>query len=307
MKILITGSSGYLGQAVLNELRNHALTGYDLKTTVFSESHFNHVPGDILNFQDLSEKMNNIDIVIHLAAKKNLREFTSTNSLPYLTNTKGTKNVIDAFKASTAKLIIFASSASVYGDAGSFTIKENVTGTPLGLYGESKMFGERYLQEILTNETQKFLVLRIFNMCGKSSSTPAGSENVFSTFMKQIKNTGEVRIFGKNFPTKDGTAVRDYVHVEDVANAISVIVENSTVNRPLSTTYNIGTGIGTSVMELSNKLFDKFEIEKRIHFSNKQDFEISSSIADISRIQNELNWHPKFDLDQIVESYFQKS
>jgi UDP-glucose 4-epimerase len=251
--------------------------------------------------------MKNIDIVIHLAAKKNLREFTSTNSLAYLTNTKGTQNVIDAFNASTAKLIIFASSASVYGDAGSSTINENISGTPLGLYGETKLYGEHYLQKILTGETQKFLVLRIFNMCGNSGSTAANSENVFSTFMKQIKNTGEVKIFGKNFPTKDGPAVRDYVPVEDVANAISVIVDKATLNRPLNTTYNIGTGIGTSVLELSNKLFDKFDIERRIYFSKKQDFEISSSIADISRIKDELNWYPKFDLDQIVESYFQKT
>ena len=69
MKILITGSSGYLGQAVLSELRNHTLTGYDLKTTAFSDSYFNHVSGDILNFKYLSENMNNIDTVIHLAAK----------------------------------------------------------------------------------------------------------------------------------------------------------------------------------------------------------------------------------------------
>jgi UDP-glucose 4-epimerase len=304
MKILITGSSGYLGQAVLNELKNHTLTGFDLKTTAFSESYFNHVSGDILNFKCLSENMNNIDIVIHLAAKKNLREFTSTNSLPYLTNTKGTQNVIDAFKASTAKLIVFASSASVYGDAGSFAIKENISGTPLGLYGESKLFGEYYLQEMLTDEIQKFVILRIFNICGKSRFTAAESENVFSSFMEQIKNTGEVKIFGKNFPTEDGTAVRDYVHVEDVANAISVIVEKTTLSRPSNSTYNIGTGIGTSVMELSNKLFDKFDIERRTQFSKKEDFEISSSIADISRIKDELKWHPKFDIDQIIESYF---
>jgi UDP-glucose 4-epimerase len=122
--------------------------------------------------------------------------------------------------------------------------------------------------------------------------------------MEQIKNTGEVKIFGKNFPTEDGTAVRDYVHVEDVANAISVIVEKTTLSRPSNTTYNIGTGIGTSVMELSNKLFDKFDIERRTQFSKKEDFEISSSIADISRIKDELKWHPKFDIDQIIESYF---
>ncbi len=321
--ILITGGTGYIGSHIIIELYN---LGYN--NIIVVDSLINSTTQNLQNIYKIKNKMplfynlnltcpNNLDIifktfeidtVLHLAALKSVPESISDPIKYYNNNVVGLVNLLNTMKIYNCKKIIFSSSAIVYGNSQiplceTFPISsENITNP----YGQTKYICEKIINDMVIFNNFKAIILRYFNPIGYHPSGLIGdnllNSNLFSTICNLIKNdiqnnnnnNNMLTIFGNNYNTYDGTCIRDFIHVCDLALAHIKAIEklNSTENNYLI--YNIGTGIGTSVKEL----IDTFSIFYPINYTigNRRNGDIEFSCCCCNKINDELNFYPKYTI-----------
>jgi UDP-glucose 4-epimerase len=262
MRILVTGGAGYIGSVVCEYLsKTHHVTAIDnlsagYKKLVVPQVTFFQI--DILNIKKLSNlfKKHKFDLVIHLAAKVVVSE-SVTNPQEYCThNVTGTTNLLQIMHQHNVKNIVFASSAAVYGNSIKTPIQESAPKLPINPYGQTKLVAEQAIQKTRLN----YVILRFFNVAGASKSLRCGMLKPSPTLLipavnKQILSKKIPAIYGNKYATKDGTCIRDYVHVIDIAiackKAIKLLIKQK------SGIFNIGSGHGYSVLQvvtLANKL-----------------------------------------------------
>ena len=231
--ILITGGAGYIGSHITEELVkekknkififDNLSTGY--KKLINKKAYF--IKGDIKNFNKLSKviRQNNINSIIHLAALLNVKKAEKNKKKYFINNILGTKNLIKACKGSLVKNIIFSSSCSVYGNVKG-SVKETKKLNPQGYYGFTKQEGEKIIKKFSQKLNYNYGILRYFNVVGASSSKKIGeidksNDHLFKNIaIEYFKKKPRVKIYGNNFNTVDGTCVRDYMHVSDIARYI---------------------------------------------------------------------------------------
>ena len=327
MKILITGGAGYIGSHTLISLSK---AGYDFvvfdnlsnssKKSIKRVEKIIKKPiafekGDIRNKKDLNKvfKKYEIDSVIHFAGLKAVGESVENPLSYYDNNIVGTLKLLEVMKKHKCKKIVFSSSATVYNevDAQNYTpLKENFpTGATTNPYGRTKYFIEEILKDLYTSDNDfKIAILRYFNPVGAHESgtmgeDPNGIPNNLMPFITQtaVGKREFLSVFGGDYPTPDGTGVRDYIHVVDLADAHVKALDylNSKTFDIKNSTFNIGTGIGYSVLDMI-KAFEKAS-DKNIAYKivNRRAGDISTCYSDPSFAKEILNWEAKKSIDDM--------
>ena len=311
--ILVTGGAGYIGSHIVQKLLklkkkvfiiDNLSTGY--KRLINKKAKFYNC--DIKNFKKINKiiRDENINSVIHLAALLDVNESQKNPKKYYKNNVLGTDNVIKACIKSNVKNFIFSSTAAVYRD-GIFKVKESSQIKPKSIYGKCKFKAEKLIKQKLKKNKINYAILRYFNVCGSGQGYKYGQINTYDLLFKNlakniIKKKPEINIYGKNYPTKDGTCIRDFIHISDITNIhIKILKKISQSNK--SYILNCGYGVGRSVLEIVKK-FEKTENKKiKINYKPRRKADLSKIISDNSRLKKVLNWRPKYNnLSLMVKS-----
>jgi UDP-glucose 4-epimerase len=320
--ILVTGGAGYIGSHTCIELiqagyeviildnfsnsklevlkRIEAITG---KEITFYET-------DLLDRLALDRvfKENSIDAVIHFAGLKAVGESVEKPLYYYQNNISGTLILAETMKDHNVKKMVFSSSATVYGMAKEVPIKEEFPLSATNPYGRSKLMIEEILQDLFVSDPEwSVALLRYFNPIGAHKSgaigeDPSGIPNNLMPYITQVAvgKLDQLNVFGNDYPTVDGTGVRDYIHVVDLAKghikALDKIVNSTGVEA-----YNLGTGKGYSVLQMV-EAFEKASGKKvPYHIIERRPGDIAECYADPSKAENELGWKAEKDLQEMCE------
>ena len=312
MRILVTGGAGYIGSVVTEELlaQGHRVVVYDN----LSEGHreavaagADFVEGDILDRETLSATLKSykVEAVVHMAAGALVGESMTDPSKYYRINMTGGLSLLDAMIENGVKRIVFSSTCATYGEPKKVPIEESDPQKPANPYGESKLAFEKAMEWYGQAYGLRHISLRYFNAAGGTERF--GEDHPHETHIIPIvlqAATGKreaVEIYGDDYPTPDGTCVRDYVHVVDIANAHLLALSNLDIR---AGAYNLGCGgDGYSVkqvIEVAEKVTGK-NINVRV--GSRRPGDPAALIASSERIKKELGWKPKYqDLDKIIAS-----
>ena len=312
MKVLVTGGAGYIGSVVTEELLNdgHQAIVYDSlykghRAAV--DSHAKFVRGDLNDSLKLRAALteNHIDAVVHMAADSLVGESVELPAKYYRNNVVNGLNLLGAMRDCDVRKLVFSSTAAVYGEPEKQPIEEIDPTNPTNPYGETKLAFERALNWYENAHGLRYASLRYFNAAGATSQFGEwhDPETHLIPLVLQAANgaRANVQIFGDDYPTRDGTCVRDYIHVIDLARA-HVLALNILEQR--SAIYNLGCGgDGYSVKEVIDVAHDVVGKEIPTRIVPRRAGDPAVLIASSARIKNELGWEPKFqDLRLIVES-----
>ncbi len=311
--ILITGGAGYIGSHISEILikdkkkiilLDNLSTGH--KKLINNKARF--IYGDIINKKIIKKIVTkyNIDSVIHLAAALSVGESQKKPKKYKKINIDGTKNLLSAIKNSNVKNFIFSSTCAVYKD-GLSKVSERSTLKPTSVYGKTKLIGEKIIQKFCKKNRINYGILRFFNVAGASASGKIGQINegdqLFKNLSKELMKKKPVfKIYGIDYNTNDGTCIRDYIHVVDIA-YIHQKVLNKISQSKKSIILNCGYSKGISVREVVKKFKENSNKKIEIQILNKRKGDMSKITADTKKLKRIINWKPKFDdLNFIVRS-----
>jgi len=296
MKIIITGGAGFIGKHLVELLikKENDITIFDNFSNSKEESVMylknlgaKIVKGDIRKIGEINNAIKDHDIVIHLAAKISVEESIKSPSETFQTNVEGTKNVLIACEKNQIKKIIVASSAAVYGESeADVKLTEKSKINPISPYGESKVMMENEIKKITENNDMDYVILRFFNIYGKSQSPEYAG--VITKFIKKIEMNQSLEIFG------DGMQTRDFISVKDVVNSIYHSIENGK-----NQIYNIGSGKPITIKQLAKLMITLSKKELKINYNDIKKGDIRFSEADVSLAKKELHYLPKYTLESI--------
>ena len=301
--ILITGGAGYIGSHIVELLiknkknviiLDNLVTGY--KRLINKNAKF--VKADTKNKSKITKiiKDNDITSIIHLAAYLNVSEAEKNKIKYYQNNVIGTKNLLEACKNLNVNNIIFSSSCSIYGNIKG-SVKENRKPNPQSYYGYTKYKGEELIKKLSLKYKFKYGILRYFNVAGASPSGKIGEIEkshghlIKNLAIQSLKKKPIIKIFGNNYKTKDGTCIRDYIHVSDLAN-IHIKGLNYLEKNKKSFIFNCGYGKGYSVQQIVN-IFKKIKRGVEIQYQNRRPGDIAQVYADTKKFKKILIWKPK--------------
>ncbi|WP_029520549.1 UDP-glucose 4-epimerase GalE [Persephonella sp. IF05-L8] len=314
MKILITGGAGYIGSHVVKQLGEK---GYDVLTIDnLSTGHKEAVLYGRLEVLDLSnkEKLKEViksfspDAVMHFAASIEVAESVKNPLKYYRNNTANTLNLLEVLQEFGIDKFIFSSTAAVYGEPENVPVKETEPLNPINPYGKSKVFVEKILEDMSNAYGFRYVSLRYFNVAGADPQGRIGQsyKNATHLITRALKTAkGEYKklyIFGTDYPTPDGTAIRDYIHIEDLANAHIVALEYL-LNSGESSVFNCGYGHGYSVREVVEAAKKVTGIDFPVEETDRRPGDPAILVADNSKLVNNLNWKPKYDdIEYIIKT-----
>ena len=316
MKLLVTGGAGYIGSHVvrLAEAAGADITVVDDLSTGLT-SRITCPLEQIELSQDLAVAQltklmsdTRFDAVIHLAARKQVGQSVEQPERYYKDNVGGLANLLSAMRATGTKKIVFSSSAATYGMPDVDTVSEDYPGKPINPYGETKLVGE-WLVRAASVWGLRSVNLRYFNVAGTGFADLADTAalNLIPIAIEQIRSGKNPIVFGDDYPTPDGSCIRDYVHVHDLAAAhIRAVEYLESEDRPFDT-FNVGTGIGASVFEVLTALRAASRIEFEIEVGSRRPGDPPRLVADVSRIEKVLGFRCEKDLSEIVQSAWDAS
>jgi UDP-glucose 4-epimerase len=312
LKVLVTGGAGYIGSHTVKELlrEGHAPIVFDNLSTghkeaVLCKDFFEGDLQDKYSIQDCFD-LYKPDAVLHFAGSCYVGESMEAPAKYYRNNVVSTLNLLDAMKERDIGYITFSSSCTVYDNNLNGSLRENYTRTPNSTYGRSKFFIEEILQDYRRAYGIKSVVLRYFNVAGADPEGVLGEDHTPETHLIPLVlraglEKGIVRVFGTDYPTSDGTCVRDYVHVQDLARAHTVAFE-SLVNRGIEGCINLGSERGYSVREVIDISQKVIKCDIAVLDEGRRDGDLPIHIADIGKARDLLGWEPSADLEMIIET-----
>ena len=313
-KILVIGGAGYIGSHVVKALlhENFAVTVYDNLSTgqvcnLFEKAEF--VKGDILDSQHLEKTMaQGFDAVIHLAAKKAVGESMENPQLYSQNNISGSINIFNAMLNTEIKNIVFSSTSAVYGMPKYLPLDENHPLNPMSFYGYTKMAIEQVMNWYSKIKDFNYIALRYFNAVGYAAdgsirSKEKNPQNLLPLIMETITGQREIlHVFGNDYDTPDGTCVRDYIHVEDLADAHVLAIKKLLSNGD-SQIINLGTEKGTSVLEIIKSVERVSGKKVNYDFAPRRAGDPANVIATSAKAAEVLGWHAIYtDIDEIVKT-----
>jgi UDP-glucose 4-epimerase len=331
MKILITGGAGYIGSHVAKQLLettqyditvlDNLSTGY-IKTiqTLKTIRDFEFIELDLKEFNDVNLLLQTklFDVIIHFAASSIVSESVENPLKYYMNNTVNTTNLIKCASEYGIKKFIFSSTASVYGEPKeSINIDETIPTNPINPYGMSKLMSEKVLQDTAcVNANFKYIIFRYFNVSGSDmfyendKLMPRIGEchepetHLIPLLAKTaLKKRAYINIYGEDFNTSDGSCIRDYIHVEDLANAHIQAIEYLNYNE--SDIFNLGYGKGYSVKEVVNAMKQTTNTDFQVIQVARREGDSAFLVANNSKILQKMQWKPKYnDISLICESAY---
>ena len=326
MKILVTGGAGFIGThtcvelllngfkvVVIDNLTNSKFQAIERVEKITGKSIlFNHF--DLLDTQKLNQVFleHEFDAVLHFAGLKSIAESVRMPTDYYHNNVFGTLNLCKTMASHNVKKLIFSSSATVYGNPTKLPIVESSPLSPLNPYGRTKMYIEQMLEDIYTADTEWMVaILRYFNPVGAHNSAligedPGNTPNNLMPVICQtaIRKNAKLVIFGNDYPTKDGTGIRDYIHIDDLVRGHLATLDaffDSNLNIPGINHFNLGTGKGISVLELIKTFESCNGVTIEYEFAAKRPGDIVASFANAERIENFLGWKTRKDIKDMCK------
>ncbi|MHA3080619.1 UDP-glucose 4-epimerase GalE [Acinetobacter sp. ANC 5502] len=321
--ILVTGGAGYIGShtciallaagyevLVLDNLSNSSPEALQRVQKIAGKS-LKFVEGDIRDSQVLDQIFAEqaIDAVIHFAGLKAVGESQQIPLTYFDHNISGSINLVQAMQRAGVFRLVFSSSATVYGDAHPSPLNENMpTAMPNNNYGYTKLVVEQMLEKLAaSDERWSFALLRYFNPVGAHPTghigeDPQGIPNNLMPYITQVAvgKREKLSIFGNDYDTLDGTGVRDYIHVVDLANAHVCALKNR-LQQQGCRAWNIGTGRGFSVLEIKNSFEQINDVTIAFEFAPRRAGDIATCFADNARAIAELGWQPQYQLEDMLK------
>jgi|TARA_B110000305_G_scaffold78283_1_gene88107 UDP-glucose 4-epimerase len=311
MNLLLTGGAGYIGAhvAALAEREGHTVTIVDDLSTGVAKRIVSPVITINLAASDAVEKLSTLmretkfDAVIHLAARKQVGQSVEIPEQYFLDNIGGLANLLLAMRQENVKKLVFSSSAATYGMPTLDLVNEDYPGVPINPYGQTKLVGEWMVQNA-ANWGLKGVNLRYFNVAGSESKRLADTAelNLIPIAIAQLKRGEQPIVFGTDYPTPDGSCIRDYVHVEDLAKAHLMAANYLTSPVQEYATFNVGTGQGASVLQVLEELKKVSGIKFEEVLADRRPGDPPRLVANTDRIERVFGFKASFGLQEIVKS-----
>lgn len=316
MSWLVTGGAGYIGAHVVRALAEAGMTPVVIDD--LSSGHASFVPGDIALVEgsildrELVEhtlRAHGVEGVIHVAGFKYAGVSVQRPLHTYAQNVEGTRVILEAMEAAGVSNIVFSSSAAVFGTPDVDLVVEDTAKRPASPYGESKLIGEWLLRDqgVATEASDRPLrhtSLRYFNVVGSSDPTVYDSSphNLFPLVFSALLEGRTPRIFGDDYDTPDGTNVRDYVHVGDIAHAHVVAAKRLSLGEPIEPAYNLGSGDGLSVKQIMDAMARVTGIEFVPEMHQRRPGDPDRIVASGELAARDLEWTMRHTVDEMVAS-----
>jgi UDP-glucose-4-epimerase GalE len=310
-RILVTGGAGYIGSHTryFLEKSGHSVAVVDDLSRGFEQA----VPAGALHRIDTRDtakmiallRQERIEAVIHFAAYASIGESTARPELYFSNNVCGSLSLFEAMLEAQVKCLVFSSTAAAYGAPAKVPIPEDEPYAPINPYGESKVMVEKMLESLDRYREFRSIRLRYFNACGAEPESGLGERHdpethLIPLMLRAIQTGKAVTLFGDDYPTPDGTCIRDYIHVSDLAEAHIAAIEHL-LGGGKSDVFNVGTGAGQSVKQVLAAV-EQVTGKKVPHtIGPRREGDPPSLVADSRKLQNALGWHPqRADLERIV-------
>ena len=307
MKVLVTGAGGYIGSQTCKFLSDngHKVVGVDRNNL----RHNYCVDSYIGNYADFEVQglLLDVDSVVHIGATSLVGPSVLNPSKYYNNNVVGTLSLLDKCKNQGVKSFVFASSAATYGEPESGVCLETEQHTPMNPYGWSKRMTEIMLSDYATAYGMNSVSLRFFNVAGADTLMEMGQEkdatHIIAMLIERTMQGKGFTLFGDKFDTPDGTCVRDYVHVEDVANGIFKAIEYTKANEG-AYRFNLGNKEGYSNLQIVEAVKRNTPLEPNVIMGPARDGDPATLVANTMSANVDLGWTPRYDLDTIVKTAY---
>lgn len=294
MNVLVTGDKGYIGTHLcyLLKSKGYKIISFDFKNDV-----------DVVDSEDLLNvfKSHKIDAVVHLAALISVPESEIYYDIYYRNNSVGTYELLLAMSDNNCNKLIFASTAAVYdfnNVDGSLTEDQPVNSA--SIYGHTKYLAEQFIEKMCPKFDCDYTIFRFFNVAGTCDEVarPDRHPHLIPAIIKRHLDDKPVNVYGTNYPTKDGTCIRDYVHVMDICNAIWLALEKGECNEII----NLGTNTGYSVKEVIYKFDQLVEDDVKMDLLKRREGDPPYLVASNEKAKRVLGWSPKYTLEDMISS-----
>lgn len=313
--VIVTGSSGFIGQQLVLDLlqTNYSVIGIDIKpctnASINSNVLYKHLQIDLT--EDLNTKLKigvtNIYTkiyVCHLAAKIRVDESMTDPSTYYNYNVTATINLLNWCHHNNIYNFIFASTAAVYSTLNVTGYKEEEAGNPLSVYGRTKLICEQIINDYSTAYGFKGYIFRFFNVCGGSEKNHNQPIHLLPIIVNNLRNNKDISIYGTDYQTRDGTCLRDYIHLKDISSGfIKALQKGFDFNK--FKIYNLGSGSGYTVREIVDNVIKIYTVlntdpEVKIIDCPRRPGDFDTLLANSYKAIVELNWKPLFSLNQMI-------
>ena len=310
MKILVTGGAGYIGSVLVNKLieQGHQVNVIDDLSNGFRENidrRAKFTEGSILDKGNLNQALEGVEVVYHLAAKIRVEEGEAKPDLYKKVNIEGTLDLIKACVDKKINKFIFASTAAVYGDPEEFPVNENSKTNPVNVYGATKLEIDKYLEANAKNMGISTICFRFFNIGGALKTKEGswlkikheGATHLIPSILHSSDNK-PLLIFGNDWPTKDGTPTRDFVHVVDLADAL--IKALNSLDKAGNQVINLGTATGSTVLEVVKTAEKSLNKVISYNFAGRRAGDSFALVTSNQKAKEILNWQPTKTLSDIL-------
>ena len=310
MKILVTGGAGYIGSVLVNKLieQGHQVNVIDDLSNGFRENidrRAKFTQGSILDKDNLNQALEGVEVVYHLAAKIRVEEGEAKPELYKKVNIEGTLDLIKACVDKKINKFIFASTAAVYGDPEEFPVNENSKTNPVNVYGATKLEIDKYLEANAKNMGISTICFRFFNIGGALKTKEGswlkikheGATHLIPSILHSSNNK-PLLIFGNDWPTKDGTPTRDFVHVVDLADAL--IRALNSLDKAGNQVINLGTATGSTVLEVVKTAEKSLNKVISYNFASRRAGDSFALVTSNQKAKEILNWQPTKTLSDIL-------
>jgi UDP-glucose 4-epimerase len=315
MNILLTGGAGYIGAHATKALIDQKHKVYVIddfstgdkrnldKRAILLKVSLNNTKGLVKAFKDYK-----IEAIMHFAAFKAVGE-SVTNPLKYYENNlSNSVSLLNAAVAANIKYFIFSSSAAVYGQPENGKVVETDMMRPINPYGKAKKMFEVILKDVAKANELKYVALRYFNVAGYDASGKVGvretkATNLIPVIINSILYKSTLNIFGQDYPTKDGTPIRDYIHVSDLVDA-HIKALNYLIKSNKSEVFNLGNNKGYSVKDILKATEKTLKVKLKINYAPRREGDPAMLVADSSKAKKLLGWSPKLGLEAMIVSTY---
>lgn len=314
MNVLVTGGAGYIGSHTVRRLNKMGenVVVYDslVKGHRGAVKNAEFVKGDIFDSELLKStiKKYNIEAVVHFAAYSLVGESMEKPAMYYHNNVKGTLNLLDVMLENGVKKLVFSSTAAVYGEPEAVPITEEISKNPTNVYGKTKLIMENAMEDYSKAYGLKYVALRYFNACGADLAGDIGEDHspeshlVPIVLQTALGLRDSIKIFGDNYNTEDGTCIRDYIHVNDLASAHTLAL-TSLYNGMDSDVFNLGNGNGFSVKQIIDAAEKATGLKIKREIAERRAGDPAILIASSNKMKTKLGWKPEFlDIQEIIAS-----